>query len=318
MFNLENISTESRWTIAGIYTLLVIATLIRFILCRTKPQKDTTELKLRIRTWWVIVILFSLAIIQSTTSALIFLAFVCFLALKEFLSVVPTRRADRRVLFWAYLAIPFQFYWIHIQWYGMFIVFIPVYMFLFLPTRMILAGETKGFLRAVATIHWGLMTTVFCLSHAAYLLALNPPKTLNLALHPGPQLLLLLILLTQINDVAQFATGKLLGKLKIAPKISPGKTIAGFIGGLTITVALAAIIAPWLTSFIDVKHALVTGAIIAIGGFIGDLTISALKRDIGIKDTGATLPGHGGILDRVDSLTYTAPLFFHFIYYSYF
>ena len=76
-------------------------------------------------------------------------------------------------------------------------------------------------------------------------------------------------------------------------------------------------VGPWLVPIMKRPHAVALGLIIALGGFVGDLTLSAVKRDLGVKDCGSMLPGHGGILDRVDSLTYTAPLFFHFVNYCY-
>jgi len=132
----------------------------------------------------------------------------------------------------------------------------------------------------------------------------------------GPGLLLLLILLTQFNDVAQYVWGKSLGRTKVLPTVSPGKTVAGLAGGVATTVVLATFLGPLLT-VMDWQRSLVAGVIIGLGGFLGDVTLSALKRDLGVKDSGATLPGHGGILDRVDSLTFTAPLFFHFVFYWY-
>ena len=98
------------------------------------------------------------------TASIIFFAFVSFLALKEYFSLIPTRRADRRVLFWAYAAIPIQYFWVHEEWYGLFIIFIPVYLFLLLPMRMVIIGETNEFLRAAGTLHWGLITMVFSIS----------------------------------------------------------------------------------------------------------------------------------------------------------
>jgi phosphatidate cytidylyltransferase len=233
------------------------------------------------------------------------------LALKEYLSLIPTRRADRRVLFWAYAAIPLQYYWVHLEWYGMFIIFIPVYLFLLLPMRMVMIGETKEFLRAAGTLHWGLMMMVFSLSHAAFFLVLDEGKN---PLGGGAGLLLYLIFLTQFNDVAQFVSGKLTGRHKIIPKVSPNKTWEGFAGGLVATTTLAALLAPHLTP-LSLAESLWAGLLIGCGGFIGDVTISALKRDIGVKDSGTLLPGHGGILDRIDSLTFTAPLLFHFMFY---
>ena len=126
--------------------------------------------------------------------------------------------------------------------------------------------------------------------------------------------MLYLVVLTELNDVAQYLWGKATGRRKVAPTVSPGKTYGGLLGGLATTVLLAWAAAPWLTPF-DTYQALAAGLIIGLFGFVGDITLSAVKRDIGIKDSGSLIPGHGGILDRVDSLTYTAPLFFHYLYY---
>ncbi|MDH5668953.1 MAG: phosphatidate cytidylyltransferase [Nitrospira sp.] len=297
--------------LGGILSVLVVASTVVIILKRRHPEKSYVELSQRINSWWIMVGVFSAAILLSRTASIVFFAFVSFLALKEYFSLIPTRRADRRVLFWAYLAIPFQYYWVHLEWYGMFIIFIPVYLFLLLPMRMVIIGETKEFLRAAGMLHWGLMTMVFSLSHAAFFLALSEEKN---PAGGGAGLVLFLIFLTQFNDVAQFIWGKLTGRHKIIPLVSPNKTWEGFLGGLATTTALAALLAPHLTP-LTVPESLLAGLLIGCSGFIGDVTISALKRDIGVKDSGSLLPGHGGILDRIDSLTFTAPLLFHFIYY---
>jgi phosphatidate cytidylyltransferase len=300
--------------LAGLYLILIAASAWVAVLRWRAPEKDRTELVQRIRSWWIIVSLFSAAMVMSRTVSIVFFAFVSFLALKEYLSIVPTRRADRRVLFWAYLAIPVQYYWVGRAWYGMFIIFIPVYVFLLLPMRMVIIGETREFLRAAGTLHWGIMTLVFGISHIAYLLVL--PEANN-PVAGGAGLVLFLVFLTQFNDVAQYIWGKMLGSHKITPKVSPNKTWEGFIGGLATTTALAMALSSSLTPM-DLTTAALAGLLISTAGFIGDVTISALKRDIGLKDSGSMLPGHGGILDRIDSLTYTAPLFFHFIYYFYY
>lgn len=293
------------WASAGILLLLICATLIIKLL----PYKE--EFNARLRSWWWMAGIFILAMLMDPMISLIMIGFLSFLAFKEYLSLIPTRRADRRVLLWAYLAIPLQYYWVSIAWYGVFIIFIPVYMFLFLPIRMLLIGETQGFLKAAGTLHWGLMTTVFCLSHAAFLLVL--PNEVN-PIAGSAGLLLFLIFLTEFNDVLQYVWGKLLGKHQIISKVSPNKTWEGFLGGLITTTLLATLLAPWLTP-LTFWQSIFFGALIATAGFFGDVTISALKRDLGIKDSGNILPGHGGILDRVDSLTYTAPLFFHGLFY---
>jgi phosphatidate cytidylyltransferase len=237
-----------------------------------------------------------------------------FIALREYLSLIPTRFSDRRVLLWAYLAIVLQYFWIYIGWYGMFLIFIPLYMFLLLPMRMLLNGETEGFLNAIGTLHWGLMLNVYTISHLSYLIML--PLSGN-PIAGGTGLLVYLLLLTEINDISQYIFGKLFGRHKIIPKVSPNKTVEGLLGGVLTTTGLAIALAPWLTPF-DLIHSACLGLLLSLTGFIGDVNISAVKRDLGIKDSGTILPGHGGILDRIDSLTYTAPLFFHFTVYFYY
>ncbi len=309
--NWHNFPGSVRISLLILAEMLVIASLVSMALVKFRPQRDYRELRLRIKTWWWIVAVFVAAVLFNRTVSVLVFGFISFLAFKEYLSLIPTRRADHRVLFWAYLAIPVQYYWVWIGWYGTFIIFIPVYMLLLLPMRMVLIGETQGFLRAIGTLHWGLMITVFSLSHMTYLLVL--PETGNPA-GGVVGLLIYLVFLTEINDVSQYIWGKSFGKRKIIPKISPGKTVAGFIGGVATTTILAAAVSSYLTP-LNLYEALGAGLLIGLAGFIGDVTISALKRDLGVKDSGSILPGHGGILDRLDSLTYTAPLFFHYVYY---
>lgn len=321
----EHLSPQVVTALCGIVLTLILANAILFVMQLKNRERDFHEVSLRLQTWWMIIGLFSIVLLISKLAAIVFFGVVSFLAFKEFLSLVPTRRADHRVLFWAYLAIPIQYFWVHSQWFGLFIIFIPVYMFMWLPTRMVSIGETDGFLRALGTLHWGLMTTVFSLSHAAFLLVLQPSKdslvtpvwsSTQAENGAGVSLLLTLVLLTQFNDIAQFCWGKTIGKRRVAPKVSPGKTWGGFLGGAATTVLLSCFLGPWLTCM-DLPRAAIAGLIIAVSGFFGDLSISAFKRDLGVKDSGFSLPGHGGILDRVDSLTFTAPLFFHFVFYCY-
>lgn len=304
--------------LGGIWAVLVLASLAVFAFTRLRKDKDHQELVQRTQSWWVMIGLFSAALLLHKTAALVFLGFVSFLALKEFFSQIPTRRADRRALFWAYLSIPLQYYWAGIGWYGMFIIFIPVYMFLFIGFRLVIAQKTEGFLRAAASIHWGLMTCVFSLSHLAYLLALSDAaQEVQANGAGGAGLLLYLVVLTQFNDVAQYVWGRSLGKRKVLDIVSPKKTWGGLIGGVLTTTAAAVLIAPWLTPF-GMGHALATGLLIGCLGFAGDVSISAIKRDLGVKDFSSLIPGHGGIMDRVDSLTFTAPVFFHYTWYFFY
>lgn len=297
--------------IGGIYALLIVASVLVAVLRRSKPGDATTELTKRVVSWWWMITVFTIAVLTDRVVSTVFLGFVSFLALKEYLSLIPTRRVDRSILIFVYVAIPVQFYFAHITRFGLFMTFIPVWMFLFLPGLMTVMGRTEGFLRAVGMLSWGMMITVFSLGHTALLLSFGAKTSYG----AGP--LLFLVVLTQFNDVAQFTWGKLLGRHKIVPSVSPNKTWEGFLGGLVTTTLIARVLGPYLTPMPELWSAL-AGFIIAGTGFIGDITISAFKRDLGVKDASNLIPGHGGILDRVDSLVYSAPVFFHFMNYFFF
>lgn len=294
----------------SVIALLIVATFVRFILQQRTPHADYQELTQRIQSWWWMAAILLGVLLFNKTLAIIFFSFLSVLILKEYLSIVPTRQTDRRVIFWAYFAIPVQYYFIYMHWYESFIIFVPVYLFLILPLRMVLIGETHHFLRSIGILHWGTMLSIFCIGHMAYLLQL-PVKNPD-AGYMGP--VLYLIFMTQFNDVTQYVWGKLLGKHQIMPTVSPKKTWEGFIGGLLTVTLCSTFIAPLMCSLLWWQGTLV-GALIGMTGFIGDVVISSIKRDLDIKDCSTLIPGHGGILDRVDSLLYTAPIFFHVLRY---
>ena len=304
---LSEIPREILMVMAGIFGLLVTASLVNLLLVRLKPDSDFRELTLRIKSWWIMATLFTLAIVISRNISIAFFAFLkLFWLLKEYFTLIPTQRAHRHVLFWAYLSIPVQFFWIYVGWYGMFIIFIPVYMFLLIPFVMILIGENKGFLRTVGTVHWadddGVRSEPYRLpvGIAGRKSSGGGRRVDSL---PGDS--------DPLYHVAQYIWGKSFGRHQVVPKVSPNKTVEGLLGGALSTVALAFLLAPLLTP-LDTWHTLTSGLLIGLGGFIGDVNISALKRDLGVKDSGSMIPGHGGILDRVDSLTYTASFVFPF------
>lgn len=292
-----------------IFAILITASTVFYVWGKIKPEANLGELKSRTNSWWVMVFVFIGAVLLDRMISFPALALLSFVAFRELYSMMGFRDIDRRAIFWAFLAIPIQYYFAYIGWYEMYIIFIPVWMFLFMPVRLVLAGETKGIIKSMASLQWALMITVFGLSHLAYFLSLpDAPNFKN----GGQGLLLFVVFLTEINDVLQFMWGKMLGKHKITPSVSPNKTWEGFIGGVVSTTIISYFLG-FLTPLTDFQVVL-GGFIIACSGFFGDIVMSAIKRDIGVKDTGTAIPGHGGILDRIDSLTYTAPVFFHFVY----
>ena len=296
--------------------LLVLGSVVAEVGSRVARTESGTEvaknLKDRMRSWWLMASVFAVSILVGGTMTVVLFGVSSFLALREFITLTPTRRGDHRALFWAFFVIiPVQYVLIAQERYGTFLVFIPVYAFLLIPARMAAAGETEGFLGRMSRIQWGLMTCVYFIGHVPALLALD------IADYAGTNatLLFFFILIVQINDVSQYVVGKLFGKRPIAPLVSPNKTIAGLVGGLAVSAGVGASLA-WVTPF-GVIDAAAIALCVAFMGFMGDLTMSAVKRDIGVKDYSQAIPGHGGVLDRLDSLTFAAPAFFHIVQYFY-
>ena len=294
-----------------LWAALIAASLAVMVLAMRGKASD--ELKDRTRTWWWIIVPLTVALLLGVTAVTLLFTLVSFLALREFMSIIPVRQVDRVAILLAYLAIPAQYFFVYDDWYGMFSIFIPVYVAAALSFRLVLAGETRGFIRSMGTLQWGLFLTVYNLSHVAFLMELDVAEPLPAG---GAGLVLYLLMIVALNDVAQYAWGKSIGGPKVLPKVSPGKTVAGFVGGMGTAALAAAVLAPLLTPFAWWVGALV-GAGLGFLGFAGDVTVSALKRDLAIKDAGSILPGHGGMLDRLDSLLFAAPIFLHFTRYFY-
>ena len=304
------LSDELIIVISLIIGLLVTASLILFLVKKISPKTNISELAARTRSWWIMAGMFIGAVFISYNISYFFLAFLSFIAFRELYSVLGFREADRGALFWGILSIPIQYYLAYLAWYGAFIIFIPVVMFLVLPLRLVLKGDTHGITKSMALLQWILMLSVFGISHLAYLLSLPELPGFSSG---GRGLLLFLVFLTEINDIMQFIWGKLLGRHKILPKVSPNKTWEGFLGGVISTTVIGYFLG-FLTP-LSAPNVILVSALLAIAGFSGDVVISAIKRDKGIKDMGNSIPGHGGVFDRIGSLSYTAPVFFHLVYY---
>ncbi|HSE64410.1 MAG TPA: phosphatidate cytidylyltransferase [Thermoanaerobaculia bacterium] len=295
--------------VGGVLVLLVVATAVGLVLARrarTEPARATVaNLNARIRAWWVMVVVFAIAVWTGGIGSIVLFALMSLLALREFVTLAPTRREDHRTLLWSFFVVlPLQYYLIAIRWYGLFAIMIPVYAFVLVAVSNVIAGRTDRFLERTATVHWGLMVCVYCVSHAPALLILDIP-----GFRTNARLLVFLVLVVQISDVLQYVFGKLFGKHPVAPVISPNKTWEGFLGGAFVASLVGAAIW-WATPF---RPGVAFGMSVAItlAGFAGGLVMSAIKRDRGVKDYGVLIAGHGGMLDRIDSLCFAAPVFFH-------
>jgi phosphatidate cytidylyltransferase len=306
--------------LGGVLSLLVVASVIGWLLDRRLGSRSASgsgratvdNINARIRAWWVMALLFGVAVASGALVSILLFSVLSFLALREFVTLAPTRHGDHRALFWSFFVVtPLQYYLVWIGWYGLFSILIPVYVSIFLALRTTLAGDTERFLERTATNQWGLTICVYFLSHVPALLMLDIPGYA----HQNATLMFILVLIVELSDVLQYVWGKTIGRHRIAPSISPNKTWEGFVGGVLTTTAIGTALW-WATPFSPAAAALMSLLATAMG-FVGGLIMSAIKRDRGVKDYGALIGGHGGVLDRIDSLCFAAPVFFHLTRYFY-
>jgi len=298
------------WLVGGVTAFLTLATAVGQVLQRRLPAGSDSpvisNLNARIAAWWVMVALLSLAFAAGRAGVVVLFAGLAALAMREFLKVTARSPAD----FWVtagvfVIVLPVQFWAVSIDWYGFYTVFIPVYAFLLMPALAAIAGGAGAFMSRAAEAQWGLMTCVYCLSHVPAILSLDLPGD------EGARILLIawLIFTVQLSDVLQYIWGKLAGRHRLAPELSPSKTWEGLIGGVASAVLVATLLWP-LTPFTPLAAAAMA-LVITLMGTLGGLVMSAIKRDKGVKDWGAVIRGHGGFLDRLDSVIFAAPVFFH-------
>jgi phosphatidate cytidylyltransferase len=306
------IDSDITYLAIGIGSLLILATGIGYLFARKygKESPVIRNLNERIRAWWIMILFFGLGLVAGEVATFSMFGVLSFLALREFITLSHPHRGDHRALFWAFFILtPLQYFWLWKGLYGMFSIFIPVYGFLWMPIRNVLAGKTEDYMSRTARVQWGLMVTVYFISHAPALMILNIEGFEGQSV----KLLLFLVVIAQTSDVLQYVWGKALGRHKIAPELSPGKTVEGFVGGVMSASLLGAGLW-WMTPFTPLQ-AFGYAVVICIMGFMGGLVMSAIKRDRGVKDFGSLIEGHGGILDRMDSICFSAPLFFHLVRY---
>jgi phosphatidate cytidylyltransferase len=308
-----------------VLTVLTAATIIGQFLKR-HPDRGLNPALIRtfngrLRAYWLLLSVVAAAFLGSYVGgyAVTFTLFgvLSFWALREFITLTPTRLGDHRALFWVFfLFTPLQYILVSFNQYELFNILIPVYAFLFILARVAISGDYKRYLERTAKIQAGLLICVYSLSYA--------PALLSLKLYlfewdsenqrvpwdgSNPGLLFYLIVMVQVSDILQYAWDNLLGRRVIAPSISPNKTWEGLAGGIGST-ALIGMSLWWVTPFQPWVAGLM-GMLISLMGFAGGITMSAIKRDRGVKDYGTLVEGHGGVLDRIDSICFAAPVFYH-------
>jgi phosphatidate cytidylyltransferase len=308
--------------------------------------------RLRVRAWWILFAVLAAAFLLGQRATVVLFGLISFWALREFITLTPTRPGDHRTLFWVFfVCTPLQFVLVGMgyKYYGLYSIVIPVYAFLFVPARIAMAGDSKRFLERTAKIQAGLLICVYCLSYAPALMTLRlPPAADNVpAASPEDQearlqaplhaadnaaaqsadekaekdkpaeggtvrLLLFFVLIVQLSDALQYAWSQIPSKHVIVPTINPTRTWEGLLGG-TASVTLIGAVLWWATPFYGANWwmAALMSAVISLMGFAGSITMSAIKRDRGVKDYGTLVEGHGGVLDRIDSMCFAAPVFFH-------
>lgn len=308
-----NLNDPELWALlGGVLLILTTASVVTTILKKraAAPSSTLENLAHRVKAWWWMVGVFGLSLVLGRNGLFALYLLLSFLALREFVTLTPSPRGDHRTLFWVFFIIlPLHYLFAWAPWYGMFVIFIPVYAFVLIPVRSALAGDTERFLERTARLQWGVLTCVYFVSHMPLLLYLPIPGYE----HENAKLLFFVVLVTQMSDVLQYVFGKLFGRRPVAPKVSPGKTVEGLLGGGLSAVALGTALW-WATPFSPLACAAMSAVLVA-AGFLGGLVMSAVKRSLGAKDWGYGIPGHGGVLDRLDSLLFAAPLFFHLVGY---
>jgi phosphatidate cytidylyltransferase len=292
----------------SILGLIVFFTVTFAILGRIFPKKDLSSLKTKTNSWWVIYFVFFGALLSGNGVFAAVFAFFSFTAFRELISVFKFRSDDRSSILLAYAAIPIQYTIVYFGLNPLAYIFIPCVMFIALSLNLAHSENPKGIITSYSLLLWALMITTYTLSFVPMILTI--PGKMDTSI-PRQGLVIFLVFLCQFNDVLQFLWGKALGKNKISINLSPGKTWEGFVGGLISTMLLSLLFLP-LTN-LSVTQGITAGLFIAVLGLAGDLFISSIKRDVGIKDLSNLIPGHGGICDRIDSLVFSPMIFFLFV-----
>ncbi len=303
------------WLAGGILMVLLVSTLLSLARTRrirsearigSEAYETARRVNAQIRAWWVMCAVFFGAVLAGPVGSVALFGLISFLALREFMTMTPTTASDHAALAWAFWVItPLQYAMVALGWYGLFSIFIPVYAFLFIPIRNVLAGDPSRFLERTATVQWGLMVSVYCVSHVPALLGLEIPGYAG----QNAKLLVYFVLLVQVGDVLMYVVWRRVGGPRLAPLVSRTATLPGLLVSAAGVAALGVLLSDF-TPFLHWQAALVS-VLVTVMGSAGKLAIAAIRRDRGHKDPGLLLEGSGGIFERIDSLCFAAPVFFH-------
>jgi phosphatidate cytidylyltransferase len=267
------------------------------------------QLNARIRASWGIVLLFAAGFALGTGAVVLIFAFASFFALREFVALTPIKPSDHYALVLAFYAvIPLQYLLVYTDWYGLFTVFIPVYVFLILPVVMALKQDTEHYLQRIAKVQWGLMISVYCVSHAPAIATLRLPGFED----HGALLLLYFLLVLQLSDVLAVIGSSVFGRTPL--RSNPNKSREGVLVGGCFAVLMGAALW-WMTPFTWWQSALMAAAIV-VAGFMGGLVLASIKSGFGARDwsdDGVQLAR--GTLERIDGLSFASPVFFHLTLY---
>ena len=298
----------TRFALYIIGGLLIVAPLLTLILRRVRVVDAvlTREILVRTTSWLGIVVLVIGPILLGGFWAMLVIFLIAMGSYLEYARITGLFR-EQAVSWSVLIGIALVFFAVLDHWYGLFTALMPLGAAA-IAAIALLGDKPKGYVQRLALGVLGFMIFGVCLGHLAYFANSGYYRPL----------LILILLAVSINDVFAFTCGKLFGRRKLCPSISPNKTIGGALGALLLTPLFLCLIAwPFINDIpgLDWHHILIGGVILSLCGQLGDLMLSAIKRDIGIKDTGTVIPGHGGLLDRVDSVLLAAPASFHFIGY---
>lgn len=271
----------------------------------------------RVITWLTICVLLAVSLLSfGRTVTVVLFGLISLWALREFITMTPTRRGDHGTLAWLIFGFtPFQYFMVAMNWYDLYTILIPVYASLFIPARIAFTGDHKRFLERSAKIQFGLLICVYALSHTPALLYLDlltyDSNIKDFVPWKGKTagLLFFFIVVVQVSDMLHFVWDRLAGKHVIAAAINTTKTWEGVIGAACCT-ALFGITIQFVTPFTWYGAGFMA-LIISVMASSGSMTMSAIKRDRGVKDYGTLVQGHAGVLDRIDSVCFAAPIFFH-------